>query len=89
MKNDELMVLGIVSIVAAIALFLIFTSPAMTSKSFHPPTELQPLLTGDVAYMVNGKSDSVTVIDMDAMVVVKEIPVGTGPHDLKISPEVL
>jgi len=80
--------------VAIVVLTVSFSPSRIVGQAVHPPTVMRPLLTGDVAYIVNGKSDSVSVIDMntnDAWIydvttgeVITRIPIGKEPHQVVI-----
>ena len=73
------MIIPIVIIIGAFAYFQLGTDDIELSKQ----TDLR--LSGEVLYVENANSNSISVIDTATNTVIRNISVGSSPHDLKIS----
>jgi len=72
---------GILIILAV--LFTILEDSYDNQSKVSQQTKLS--LSGEVLYVENANSSSISVIDTATNTVIRNIPVGSSPHDLKIS----
>ena len=72
-------VIGSIVIIGGFAYFQLGTDDIKLSKQ----TDLS--LSGEVLYVENANSNSISVIDLATNTVIRNISVGSSPHDLKIS----
>ena len=73
------MMIPIIIIIGGFAYFQLGADDIKLSKQ----TDLS--LSGEVLYVENANSNSISVIDLATNTVIRNISVGNSPHDLKIS----